>query len=76
MSTSQRAFQQVRSILEKLDRRIDEAREARLHPHPAPAEAQPAPTARPGAQDAAPIPAPSAQPTHGRARPIPKDDRR
>lgn len=64
MTTSERSFNQVRSILHKLDRSIDEARERRTQQrngtHPAPArEATP------------PAPAPSGGSPYGRATPIP-----
>jgi len=36
MSTSERTLNQVRAILNKLDRSIDEAREKRTHPRPRP----------------------------------------
>ncbi len=53
MSTSQRTFEQVKSILGKLDRDIDAARQKRLQarmPQPAAAPAMPAarPLATPG----------------------------
>ena len=69
MSTSDRAFNQVKAILNKLDRSIDEAREKRLHPGvPAPAAPAAAPTpAR------APAPTPSANGNgsgFGRAQPL------
>jgi hypothetical protein len=43
MSTSERTINQVRAILSKLDRSIDEAREKRTHPAPAPVAAAPVP---------------------------------
>ena len=61
MSTSDRAFNQVKAILNKLDRSIEEAREKRLHPGaPAPAIPVAAPTpAR------APMVPPPAAPVNG-----------
>lgn len=50
MGTSQKTLDQVKSILDKLDRRIDAVRQRRLHP----ADAVPAPSPAPGA---APLPA-------------------
>lgn len=66
MSTSDRTISQVRAILNKLDRSIDEARERRTQPpmpasHPAP---QPAPQPPPQQQPAAPSSA------YGRAQPL------
>ena len=76
MSTSERAFNQVKAILNKLDRSIDEAREKRTRvggvgngplssaPSPAPAPIRPA--------AAAPQPAPAPAPSvFGRAQPMP-----
>lgn len=71
MSRSERAFNQVKSILGKLDRSIDEARARRTSPPAVPAAA-PAP---------APIPAPKPQApatpgsVYGRAKPIPPQAR-
>jgi hypothetical protein len=61
MSTSERAFNQVKAILRKLDRSIDEAREKRTHTgsEPAPSVPIPARPATPGASG------------YGRATPIP-----
>jgi hypothetical protein len=47
MSTSERTINQVRAILSKLDRSIDEAREKRTQPPPAPVQAAPAPAPAP-----------------------------
>ncbi len=68
MSTSDRTINQVRAILNKLDRSIDEAREKRTHvPPPAP----PVPLVAP--VQAAPTPAPSPSTSqYGRAQPMPK----
>ncbi len=80
MSTSDRTFQQVKSILGKLDRSIDEARQRRVgdntEPTPEPQAAQP--------EQATPPPAP--EPTrpedispnrarYGRATPLPSPRR-
>lgn len=46
--TSERTISQVRAILNKLDRSIDEARERRTHPAPAPVrDAAPQPRPQP-----------------------------
>lgn len=88
MSSTQRSFDQVRSILGKLDRNIDAARERRLQVPPA-ANTLPAPVPAPAPAPAAarqpfsPAPAPmptfsSAAPqrsTYGRAQPM-RPDRR
>jgi len=69
MSTSDRTINQVRAILSKLDRSIDEARERRKQPAPPPpAQAQvPAPPP-PAAQ---PVPQPSSPGSaYGRAQPL------
>ena len=65
MSTSERTLNQVRAILNKLDRSIDEAREKRTHvPPPAPpplavpVQAAPAPAASPSTSQ------------YGRAQPL------
>jgi len=68
MSTSDKSFNQVRAILSKLDRSIDEARERRLQPA-APAPIAPPPISMQPAKQAAPIaPAPTSQ--YGRAQPL------
>lgn len=81
MSTSDRTLNQVRAILTKLDRSIDEAREKRTHTGPV---AAPAPTPVATAQAAAVVapippkvapvpPAPSTPGSqYGRAQPMPK----
>ncbi|MBY0311064.1 MAG: hypothetical protein K2W85_03245 [Phycisphaerales bacterium] len=88
MSSTQRSFDQVRSILGKLDRNIDAARERRLQvapaagPMPLPVAA-PAPIPAPARPAFAPAPAPmptfsSAAPqrsAYGRAQPM-RPDRR
>lgn len=65
MSTSERTMNQVRSILNKLDRSIDEARERRTQQRPGAHVAAPAPALQP-----APAPAASTS-QYGRAQPIP-----
>jgi hypothetical protein len=55
MSTSERTMSQVRAILQRLDRSIDEARERRTQPAPAAAPVAPTPAAK-----AAAVPAPRA----------------
>jgi len=70
MSTSDRTLNQVRAILNKLDRSIDEAREKRTHvPPPTPPQPPVAPISAPAA--VAPQPAPT-QSQYGRAQPMPK----
>lgn len=69
MSTSDRTINQVRAILNKLDRSIDEARERRRQP-PAPQPVQQTPPPPPP-----PAPAPAPQPSSpgsafGRAQPL------
>ena len=64
MSTSEHAFEQVRSILGKLDRSIDEARQRRLEP------GSPAPV-----REAAPVRETDPERPFGRAKPIPRQDR-
>ena len=84
MTTSQKTFEQVKSILGKLDQRIDALRERRsvtpLTPVPAPHAAALAPAAAPAiphlavAAAPAPIasiaPAPPSRSPYGRATPI------
>jgi len=75
MSTSDRTLNQVRAILNKLDRSIDEAREKRTHTPAAVPPPPPAPVAAP--VQAAPVPAapaaaPSAGSQYGRAQPMHK----
>lgn len=70
MSTSDRTINQVRAILNKLDRSIDEAREKRTHiPPPTPMASQPIPV--PAPVQAVPAPSPSTS-QYGRAQPMPK----
>jgi hypothetical protein len=77
MSTSDRTLNQVRAILTKLDRSIDEAREKRTHTGtpaaPAPA-AHPAAVAAPAPVKIPAVPAAPASPgsQYGRAQPMPK----
>ncbi|MCC6678715.1 MAG: hypothetical protein IT436_16405 [Phycisphaerales bacterium] len=73
MGTSEKTFNQVKAILSKLDRNIDELRDKRLHPQPA---GLPVPPAAPGlAPIIAPVAAPAVngRPTFGRAQPIRPD---
>lgn len=80
MSTSDRTMSQVRAILQRLDRSIDQARERRTHPGHPPAPAQPAPAAPAPAPTPSTAPlstgaAPAAQPSRppspfGRAQPL------
>ncbi len=70
MGPSQRSFNQVKSILTKLDRSIDEARQKRLHiDDPTPPPAAPAPIPTPSRTETAG--AASARPSPGRAQPLP-----
>lgn len=55
MSTSDRTMNQVRAILQRLDRSIDQARERRTQPGPAPLASAPMPAP-------APAPTPSTAP--------------
>jgi hypothetical protein len=68
MSTSERSFNQVRAILNKLDRSIDEAREKRLQPAAPPPAAPQSFAAVPAAPKPAPAPVPASQ--YGRAQPL------
>jgi hypothetical protein len=71
MGPSEKAFNQVKSILGKLDRNIDQLREQRKTP-PAPVATQPAP-GRAEPPKPAPTPAPAFRPSnspYGRATPI------
>lgn len=72
MGTSEKTFNQVKAILSKLDRNIDELRDKRLHPQPATLAMPQAPVPL-----AAPLPAPAAavngRPSFGRAQPIRPD---
>lgn len=77
MSTSQRTINQVRSILGRLDRSIDEARDRRLNGRTEDAEATDAgrePAASTEPVDNAPpaLPSPEAPPPVGPARATPK----
>jgi len=70
MGPSQRSFNQVKSILSKLDRSIDEARQKRLHiDDPTPPPPSPAPTPTPSRTETAGTP--PARPSPGRAQPLP-----
>jgi hypothetical protein len=70
MSTSDRTMSQVRAILQRLDRSIDQAREKRTHPSPGPSAPAPQPVA-------APQPAPAASPVIGQtASPAPSQPAR
>lgn len=65
MGPSEKAFNQVKQILGKLDRNIDQLRARRNSPEPAPASPQPVPAR-------APEPAPNRPGSQfGRATPIP-----
>jgi hypothetical protein len=78
--TSERTLNQVRAILSKLDRSIDEAREKRTHPVPrgsvqptpnaAPAPGEQVSPVAPGAPGQTAEPAPRAPSPFGRARPL------
>jgi hypothetical protein len=75
--TSERTMNQVRAILNKLDRSIDEARERRTHPEPAPIQptAPRAEKAAPGSMATPVLPAATAAPVRetspfGRAQPL------
>ncbi len=76
MGPSEKSFNQVRSILGKLDRSIDEARQKRTQVAPPPA---PAPKPMQIPQNPMPMPAPQQRPANmqpsrpspGRATPIP-----
>lgn len=82
MSNAQRSFEQVKSILSKLDRDIDAARERRLQTRHAPLTINP-PAGFVPAPVPAPVPQPQPQPAannpgrsgYGRARPLRSDDR-
>lgn len=68
MSTSDRTLNQVRAILNKLDRSIDEAREKRTHTP----TAAPPPAPAPAAVQAPAPPPPASGSQYGRAQPMPK----
>lgn len=76
MSTSEKSFNQVKSILGKLDRNIDQARSRRMH-GTAPTPMQ-SPAAVAAAAAAAPALAPTAngRPGIGRAQPLPRAEPR
>lgn len=71
MGTSEKTFNQVKAILSKLDRNIDELRDKRLHPQPAGLPVPPVVAA----PLVAPVPAPAVngRPSFGRAQPIRPD---
>jgi hypothetical protein len=83
MGPSEKSFNQVRSILGKLDRNIDQLRTQRTTPEghkPEPASTQAVPTGLParqipgqkaGAQPATPAQPPRPPSVYGRATPIP-----
>jgi hypothetical protein len=83
MSNQQRSFEQVKSILGKLDRDIDAARERRLQSRPMPMTVNAPAGFVPPAPSQAPAPQPQAQPApndpgrhgYGRARPLRSEDR-
>lgn len=83
MSTSERTLEQVKSILGRLDRCIDAAREKRLHgtttPPVAATPAQPfrdgAPSEVIGAESPAPASPPTPPSRFGRAQPLRLEDR-
>lgn len=85
MSTSDKTLEQVKSILGRLDRCIDAAREKRLHGAATPPANTPAGNGTPSFRDPAtqkigaegPAPAPAAPSTSkfGRAQPLRLDDR-
>lgn len=70
MGTSEKTFNQVKAILSKLDRNIDELRDKRLHPQPA---GLPVPPAMAPLATPAPAPALNGRPSFGRAQPIRPD---
>lgn len=79
MGQSQRSFDQVKSILGKLDRNIDAARSRRLQDHtmpppPAPVSTspvlQPAPALIPSPTSTTPAPVPNGRSPFGRAQPM------
>jgi len=69
MATSERAFNQVKAILGKLDESIDAARARRTHPAAPPPPASPAHPAPDPAREAPP-PAPAPAPPTNRAQPL------
>ncbi|MFO0835447.1 MAG: hypothetical protein U0638_10770 [Phycisphaerales bacterium] len=81
MGPSEKSFQQVKSILGKLDRSIDSVRQARLQPgSPSSPTTSPSPQAAPVVVQAKPVPTPpstgsasqAARPNFGRAQPLPR----
>lgn len=75
MGPSEKSFNQVKSILGKLDRSIDEARNRRTHVAPVTPTA-PKPVLSPSRQ-AAPTPPPAPMPIRpgpGRAQPLPQQN--
>lgn len=81
MGPSEKSFQQVKSILGKLDRSIDSVRQARLQPgSPSTPASSQSPQAVPVVAQAKPVstpPAtgsasPAARPSFGRAQPLPR----
>ncbi len=76
MSTSERAFNQVKAILGKLDRSIDEAREKRTRtpmPAPPPLPVRPEPATQAAIVPPAPAPGPNGS-AYGRAQPLPRQN--
>lgn len=82
MGTSEKTFNQVKAILSKLDRNIDELRDKRLHPQPAGIPAglagvQPAvaaaPVSHPSGSGNGQAAANNGRPSFGRAQPIRPD---
>ncbi len=81
MSASGKAFDEVKQILGRLDRSIDEARTKRLGPDetPAPRRAEPVSDDQtiggPAAAPQAPLPVPQRRPSkYGRAKPLRRGD--
>lgn len=81
MGPSEKSFQQVKSILGKLDRSIDSVRQARLQPgSPSTPTSSPVPQAVPVVAQAKPVStppstgsaSPAARPNFGRAQPLPR----
>ncbi len=71
MSTSERTFNQVKAILNKLDRAVDDARNKRTTPTPAPAPAPVAPAVSAPVAPMASTPSPNKPASqYGRAQPI------
>ncbi len=73
MGTSERSFNQVKSILGKLDRSISEARDRRTRgPVPSPAQEVPSPATPVPPTNSTPSPAPTpGKSGYGRATPLP-----